>query len=877
MFAAFITGSLILIQSCSTKKNTVVSRWYHNTTSRFNGYFYADLIIHETAQRWEKDHKDDYTRILPIFIYPDNKSAKTYYPDMDKSIKKSSLVIQRHTITDKKGREIPGAVKWIDDNYLVLGRAHFYKREFFDALESFEYVAKTYKKDENRFLALMWMIRTYNELGTLSQSSPLIDLIKNDKEFPKKFEGEFSAIAADYYIKRGDYNNAIKSLTRAIQLTRKKQVRARYTYILAQLHEQQGDNKKASGLYGQVIKQKPPYEMVFNARMKRATLYDVSTSSARDIKKELLRMLKDDKNREYLDQVYYALAIIEQKEKNLPQAIEYLKRSVRNSTNNPKQKGISYVTLADIYFERPDYKNAQAYYDSSVVTLPKDYPGYELIVAKKKSLTSLVTHLNTIALEDSLQKLAKLSEAERDQVIAAIILRVEEEEKRKQEEKQNQLNNFNNNPSAYNNNTNMPPGTGTGPGGTIWVLYNPTIISFGIQEFTKKWGDRQLEDNWRRSNKQSVDMQRMDIDENPAVDSTGIPAGAGGDKNVKNDKKSKEFYLQGIPLTVEAMEKSNARIIDAYYNLGSIYKEQLMNNDKSAEAFEELLRRYSENKHKLSAYYQLYRLYITMGNQSKADYYKNLLITKHPESEYTKLLLDPDYNKKTQASKNEVEKFYNETYSAFTEGRYRDVIANSRRADSLYPKNFLAPKFDFLKALAIGKTQGQEAYISALTQVTIKHPKDEVKVRAEEILAILKNQNKPQPKDSLPQEKEIYKLQPNAEHFIVIVASNKKVNIGQLKTKLSDFNTEFYSTAVLNIGQVGLDAEIQVVSIKSFLNADKAIEYYATLKNNAEVFKNVAPENYSLFAISTENYTVFYKDKNVEKYMKFFKEKYPAD
>jgi tetratricopeptide (TPR) repeat protein len=869
LLAALVLGCLVLIQSCSTKKNTVVSRWYHNTTSRFNGYFYADLIIDETAQRWEKENKDDYSKILPIFIYPDNKAAKTYYPDMDKSIKKSSLVIQRHTITDKKGREIPGAVKWIDDNYLVLGKAHFYKREFFDALESFEYVAKTYKKDENRFMAMMWMIRTYNELGTLSQSSPIIDLLNNDKQFPKKYEGEFSAISADYYAKRGDYENAITSLEKATQLTRKKQVRARYTFILAQLYEQQGNNKKASQLYGQVIKQKPPYEMVFNARMKRATLYDVNAGSAKEIKKELLRMLKDDKNNEYLDQVYYALAIIEQKENDVPQAIDYLKRSVRNSTNNTKQKGISYVTLADIYFERPDYKNAQAYYDSSVVTLPKDYPGYDQIAAKKKSLTSLVSHLNTIALEDSLQKLAKLTEAERDQVIAALILRAEEEEKKKQEEKENPLNTFNN-PNNNNNTT----GTGTGPGGTMWVLYNPTIISFGIQEFTKKWGDRTLEDNWRRSNKQSVSMQAMDIDENPAVDSTGVPIG--NDKG-KTNKKTKEYYLQGIPLTADAMEKSNARIIDAYYNLGSIYKEQLMNNDKSAEAFEELLRRYSENKHKLSAYYQLYRLYTTMGNQSKADFYKNLLLTKHPESEYTKLLLDPDYNKKTQASKNEVEQLYTETFTAYSEGRYSDVILSSKKADTLYPKNFLAPKFDFLKALSIGKTQGMEAYISALTQITIKHPKDEVKVKAEEILAILKNQNKPQPKDSVAVEVEIYKLQPAAEHFVVLVASNKKVNIGQLKTRISDFNSEFYSTAVLNIGQVGIDNEIQIVSVKSFMNADKAIEYYATLKSNGEVFKNVAAENFSLFAISVENYAAFYKDKNIEKYMKFFRAQYPAD
>lgn len=875
LLAALVAGCLVLVNSCSTKKNTVVSRWYHNTTSRYNGYFYADLIIDENVQKLEKGRQDDYSKILPVFIYPDSKEAKSYYPEMDKSIKKSSLVIQRHTITDKKGREIPGANKWIDDNYIVLGKAHFYKREFFDALEAFEYVAKTYKKDENRFMAVMWMIRTYNELGTLSQSSPLIDLLNNDKEFPKKFDGEFSAIMAEYYIKRSDYDNAIKQITKAIQLTRKRSVRARYTFILAQLYEEKGDAKKASNMYANVIKLKPSYEMIFNARMKRATLYDVTAGSARDIKKELLHMVKDEKNKEYLDQVYYALAVIEEKEKHLNGqggAIDYLQRSVRNSTLNTKQKGISYLRLADIHFDRADYKNAQAYYDSTVAVLPKDFPNYEVILNKKRSLTSLVANLNTIALEDSLQKLAKLSQAEREQVVAAIIKKLEEEEKLQQEQKQNQNNNFN---TLNQNNNNQNNINNTAPG-SLWVIYNPTVIPFGMQEFIKKWGDRPLEDHWRRSNKQTVDMQRMNEDENPAVDSSGVPANL-TEKGKGSGKKDPEFYLKNIPLTVEAMEKSNARIIEAYYSLGSIYKEQLMNFEKSTEAFEELLKRYRENKHKLSAYYQLYRLYTSMGNQPKADYYKNILLNDYPNSEYTNLLKDPEYASKTAANKTEVENLYAQTYTAFSEGRYSDVLANARTADSLYPKNELAPKFDFLRALAVGKTQGEAAYVSALTQITVRYPKDEVKPKAEEILAILKHQEAPQQKDTTAVTKELYKTQPDAEHFVVIVASNKKVNISQLKTKLSDFNSEFYSTSVFNIGQIGINTEVQIISVKSFSNAAKAMDYFNTLRSNQEVFKNIPAEDYALFAISSDNYVTFYKDKDVNKYMKFFNDKYAPE
>lgn len=861
-----------------------MSRWYHNTTSRYNGFFYAGEIIKENVQRMEKSNVDDYTRVLPLFIYPDAQGAKTYYPEMDKSIKKTSLVIQRHTIVDKKGKEIAGAVKWIDDNYLVLGKAHFYKREFFDAIESFEYVAKTYKKDINRYVARLWLVRTYNEMGTLSQSAPIIDLLNNDKEFPKKLQGEFSSLVADFYMRRLDYDNAIKHLTKAIALTKKKQTRARYTFILAQLHEQTGNRKKAAELYANVIKMKPPYEMVFNSRIKRAGLFEANSGNSREMKKQLLRMLRDAKNIEYLDQIYYALALIEEKEKHFTGtggAIDYLKQSARYSTSNVKQKGLSYLKLANIYFEAPDYRNAQAYFDSSIIVLPKDYPGYEQISEKKKSLTALVSNLNIITLEDSLQKLAKLTEAEREQVITAIIQREEERERAKIEEKQNALNNPMMN-AGMNNNAGMGA-TGANGAGGVWIMYNPSAVSFGMQEFAKRWGDRQLEDHWRRSNRQSIAMDEMEMDRNPAVDSTGIPAGTAGDKGqaaAGGNKKSKDYYLKTIPTTVEMMEKSNARIIDAYYNVGSIYKEQLMNYEKSADAFEELLRRYRENKHKLSAYYQLYRIYTAMGSTSKADYYKNLLLNDYPDTEYAKLIRNPDHARESAASKNEVETFYAETYSAYVQGRYEDVIANVQKAEQQYAKNFLMPKFDFLRALAIGKTQGQPAFEGALTQITIKYPKDEVKPKAEEILAILKKDAAPPAKKdsaAVSGEKPLYTFTPDAEHSIIIVAAGKRLNITNLKTKLSDFNAKFYGTVALNIGQVGLDADMQIINIKSFSNAEKAIEYYSTLKTNPDVFKNAPEDGYMIFAISNANYQAFYKDKDVMKYMRFFKEMYPAD
>lgn len=870
LFFSSLLAALFTIHSCSTKKNTFVTRSYHNVTSRYNGYYYASEIIKETRQRIEKAHIDDYSSILPMFIYADNKSVKNYYQELDKAIQKTSLVIKRHTITDRKENEIPGAVKWIDDNYLVLGKARFYKREFFDALVAFEYVAKTYKKDENRFRAMLWMIRTHNELLTLSQSGPLIDKLRNDKEFPKKFQQELSALAADYYIRRGDYDNAIKELTKAITLTKKRKTKARFTFILAQLHEETGNVKKASQLYSQVIRLKPAYEMVFNARMKRASLYDATAGSSKELKKQLLRMVKDDKNIEYLDQIYYALAQIEEKEKNIfgPNgAMEYLRLSVRNSTVNAKQKAIAYLKLADISFEAEEYKAAQAYYDSTMTVLPKDFPNYEAIASKKKNLTGLVQNLNTIAFEDSVQRLAKdsvLLEA----TIASILEQVEEEERRAQEEKFFQNNNFN-----------QLPGTGSDAmqGASTFTLYNPAQAAFNISEFTKRWGSRPLEDNWRRGNRETPDM--LSIEEDNLGGNTGPVDTL--IKPVVNDRKKREYYLQNIPFTVQEMEKSNARIIEAYYNAGAIYKEQLLNNEKAAETFEELLKRFKENKHKLSTYYQLYRLYTAMGNQQKADYYKNILVNDYPSTEFARLIKNPDYAKQTEASKSEVEDAYGSVLAAFNQGRYAEVITEADAAIKKYPKNFLMPKFDFLKAMAIGKTQGVDAYVKALKEIVVKYPKDEVKPKAEEILAILSKtgteagNNNGQPTES--NAASIYSYTPEAEHFVVIVANSKKINLGQLKTKISDFNSQFYSMATFNIGQVGFQGDNQMITIKTFENAKKAMDYFTTLRENSEVFKGITPDNFKLFVISSNNYSVLYNDKDLQKYLDFFTGSYSSD
>ncbi|MFY9309601.1 MAG: tetratricopeptide repeat protein [Bacteroidia bacterium] len=872
---------LSFVTSCTTKKNTAMHRGWHNMNARYNGYFYSREYLKESIKKVEKANKDDFTKLLPLFVYTTNDNAKDYYGDFDKTIKKSSTVIQRHAIINPKTKEeIPNACRWIDENYMLIGQSHFYKREFFTALEMFEYVSKKYPNPEAKYGAMLWMIRANNELGSFSRSESVMDDIRSAEDFPvndKLFMRDLAAVTADYYIKREEHAKAIPQLTKAIALTKKKMIKARYLYVLAQLYAKIGNDKEAANYFAMVPGLHPAYDMEFSARINHARLYDAETGNTKAVKKQLSKMLSDAKNIEYRDQIYYALAEIAYKEKDIPLAIKYLDNSIKESTTNNTQKALSYLRRADIYFERMNYKAAEANYDSTMTFLPKDYVDYELISSRKKSLTALVQNLNVIAMEDSLQRMAKLTDKQREEAIDKIIKGIEEEEERKKEEALLQKQE----PLVQNQTTTT---TTTSPalagGNNSWYFYNPATVSFGVGEFNKKWGARKLEDNWRRSEKAQDMVAATEEEEEEGVDST-----AGGDKTALVDKgpvnkKDKNYYLKKIPLTPDALAKSNAKIIDAYYNAGTIYKEQLLNTNKSNETFEELLTRYPDNKYKQSIYYHLYRTYLSMNNAEKSDYYKNILLRDFPDSEYAKIIKNPSYAKDIMASRNQVEKFYAETYQLYSEGKYSQALANCILADTSYSKSPLMPQFAFVKALCIGRTQDINAFENALTQVVIKYPKEPVKERAQEMLDLIRKQKTPEVVSDTTKAaivavdttkaKPKFIFKEDGDYYWVTIVQNGKGDITKFKTALSNINAESFSTGDLTISSVFLDITNQLVSVKSFDGKEEAMQYYDFFKDNTAAFKDLLPGSYQSFIISSENYITFYKDKNIQEYQQFF-------
>lgn len=859
---------LLLAPACSQKKNTVVSRGYHNMTSRYNGYFYAKESMKDGLSKLNDSYEDDYTEILPLFRIPNSTSTKGCYPDMEKVIKKSSTVIERHAITDRGGTEIAGAVKWIDDNYQLIGRARYYKGEYLSALQTFEYVSRKYQKFPIRYEGYLWQAKTHLELGGFSQASPLLDLIDNDKACPPELKGDIKATYADLYMREGNYPLAIKNLVQAIDLTKKKKEKVRFLYVLGQLYQKTGDNKKAAECFTKVISLHPEYDMLFNAKINSAQMNGSDPRLRELARRDLNKLLKDPKNREYNDQIYYSLGAIEQQAKHEDLALKFYELSTASSMGNARQKALSYLAAADIFFNRTDYTNAQLYYDSTMQVLPKTYSSYNAVDEKRKSLNNLVKYIKLIQLEDSLQKVVNTYGSDTTKLYPYIDKLIEhQKELDKKAMQQQQL-------KSEQGGTfqSFQGGSGQGGGnnqnsGSTWYWYNPSTVSSGLNDFLRKWGNRKLEDNWRRSNKETI----LDAgDGGDGGDDTASSAST-KDKPKVAPNKTREYYIKNLPMTQELMDKSNEKIADAYYNLGSIYKEQLRNTPKSINAFEKLTERFPKHKYALPSYYYLYKLYTEQSNKPKADFYRDLILKDYPESEIAQILKNPNYEVNLNADKGRVTEYYTQTYEMFSGGKYTEVIARCDHADSTFGKNDYASRFDYMRALSIGHTQDVQAFAKALTQIVVKHPKDAVKDQAQAILDKINGKNNGGGKDTVATAP-MYKVTETTEYQFMVVVDNNKGNINKFRGALSNYNAENYGSANLSVNSMLLDPNHQLVLVKPFTTRTLALDYYNLVKSNTKVFNDLQPGGYQVFAISTENFAILFKDKDVAAYKLFFEQ-----
>ncbi|HYQ56256.1 MAG TPA: tetratricopeptide repeat protein [Draconibacterium sp.] len=883
-----------IFAGCSTEKNTRASRTFHNVTSRYNVYFNANEAVKEGVATIDERIEDDFTRILPIYKESDPSVARLVKSDMDYAVVKCSKLVEIHSITKKPKRKKGGGSrkyqefasqeefnKWIDDSYLLMGKAYFYQHNFFAAIDNFSYVVRKYPDEETADEAQVWLIRAYTELERYIEANEVIQAIQAYDNFPKSLERDFAIATAHYYKKQKEYDNAIRMLDIAIDKTFWKKDKARLQYIVAQLYQELGQDEAAAQAFSTVTRMNPDYTMEFNARINAAGVFS-GEGSTEDLKKQLNKMLRDKKNIDFRDQIYYALGNIAFREGNRDVAKENYKQSVASSFKNQYQRALSSITLADIYFDDLNYRGSQSYYDSAMIIIDETYPDYENVSARYKNLTSLVDNLLIVEREDSLQKIANMPEREREALITSMM----QEEQERQRNLENVAMQGAQGQGYYQSNR-YRMGMGNSGGGG-WYFYNPQTVTYGRVTFQQQWGRRTLEDDWRRSNKNTIS-----IGEGEEL------AEAEPEEQRVEDPLKKEFYTQDLPLSDSLMQASHNRIRDALYNAGKIFKTEFEDYERSVESFEELNIRYPENIYLLSAYFDLYDSYELLGDKTKSDYYRNLLISNFPESKFAQYLINPNFFIEMEAKLDSLNRLYQEAFRFYKRGNYQNVQALTGQMKQMDPDSVILPKIDFMQMVADGVLTDVHNFEALLKNYLAQYPNKEPSPLATEILTLIQDSTltdyqklvemgyiseEIQNEELLPEnflaDDEFggkFSYEEDLLHYFVIAYPREdedKIDLNRLKFDIANYNIDHYTKIDYDIETDYLDENLAFVVVRVMTNKENALIYHGAIIRKASVFRTLQGIDYMNFVISSTNYRAVKEERSTADYMKFFVKNY---
>ena len=869
-------AALLLLSGCSTKKNTITRRMYHNLTSHYNIYFNGEASLKDGTKQLRTAVKDDYTNVLRVYNYGNKQNGMAMNATMDRVLEKTSICVQKHSMKFSSRER----VKWIDDAFLVMGKAHFYKHDYIPAKRTFDFVASEYNYNDIAYVANMWLVKTYIQTGEYPKAIAMIEQLQAKtaglSKQPKELMRNFDFTIADYYIAVKDYNNAARYLKNGIVFNNDRDLRTRAMFIMGQIYMKQGDAQRATEQFKKVIKRNPEYEMVFESRMNIAKMG--TADNAQELYKMMKKMLRDTKNEDFVDRIYFAMAELALREGDEDKCLEYLRKSVAAYKDNSIQRAQSSLKAASIYFERNNYELAQAYYDTAVTSMDREYVGYDSILNISLTLNELVMYANVVHDQDSLLRVAAMDSISRNRLIDKIIAKVLEEERlereRQQYEEQLALMGSTvqqSNPRSTDN---------TDQNGSSWYFYNPSTVTRGMTEFTRKWGMRKNEDNWFISDKRS--LENAFNDDGDFDVETGKEGGRANDSAaVSYTNHDRGYYLQDLPFTEEQKHIADSLIADGLYNLGFLYMDRLSDLPRSIESYEKLDTRYPGNEKELPSWYALYKMYKDLNNEEKSVFYKDKIFDKYPTSSYAEFIKDPSYFEKMEAQEREASDFYTKTYQAFEQGQFYRVKMNAERAMELYATDTaFMPRFAFLHAVAEGRLVSIDTMAYELYALVVAYPQSSITPFARRVLEdvnedyhlglVLTNieskeaGDKPEVKEETP-----YTYEPNIEHFVMVVCDAKTVRMEPLKVRISDFNRKNHRTKTFNIRNVELDEAHSILTIGNFDSENSANDYITSMFLNDYVFGGMDASTYKVVPISIKNYPVFYQAKKVDEYIQF--------
>ena len=711
-------------------------------------------------------------------------------------------------------------------------------------------------KDETAYSeGLLWLAKVYIERENYNSADYILKGLekKNVQDHVKR---QIAPTLAHLKIRQKQYQAAIPYLNEAIETADKKQNKARYAYIIGQIYQQSGLREEASRAFERVNKYKPSFDMKFNAKL--AALKNAVKNGSRPIasvENELNGMLGERKYSEYEHQIHYTLGDIHLSQGNKTAAIGDFSRSLRANANDTGLKTETYYILAELYYNDEAYVEAKNYYDSTLMVMVKEdirYPEVDLLA---KNLSEIALKINTITLQDSLLRLATLSDEELKEVAKEIIknqpkkeMAAADEGEKKKDPKKMALNRMATR-DMFGTSDKWP--------------YDLKKVQSGKQDFRDKWGDIALEDNWRRSTSNNSFYTGNDEE---------IAEGEEDEEEVKISDREINDILKAVPKTPNDIAVAEQAIMNSMFDLGVLYRSKLNNYPKSIETLEAMIKRFPDAPNKLDAYYNLYLANLDINDQKRANYYLGKITSEFAESTIAKILTDPDYGSKLLTDQQRILAYYEDTYNLFNKGRYNEVNERIKSVDQTFTfKHSLKPKFALLNAMCLGKINGKEAYIASLTDMVTRYADTPEATRGKEILRFLKGDGEAFTQLNIKEVDDIFNQEDNRRHYLMVVTYEKEFDkFMKAKEGISKYNKKYHKLKKLQLNHSTLDQEknARLILVRQFKNKELAVKYYNEIAKNKEEFVGNGID-FEIFAITQANYRKVVAERSVKKYSVF--------
>ena len=907
LFGLIGIAILMSLTACSTQKNTAQSRWWHAFNAKYNTYYNGTLAYIDGSLEKEQGNKDNYTEMLPLYTVTNKASRELGKSNFDRAIEKSEKAIHQHSIKrrpewNKSRRKTAKDIEWLSRReynpflwkaWMLMGRSQFYKGDFETAASTFAYMSRIYETQPAIYgKARAWLAKCYIEQDWIYDAEDVIRNMQRDS-INWRAQKEWDYTLADYYIHTGDAAKAIPHLRKVISHEMRRKQKAREWYLMGQLQASIGNKQEAYRAFKHAIRLNPPYELEFNARISMTEV--LARDNAKKMIGKLKRMAASDNNKEYLDQVYYAIGNIYLNQKDTLKAIGAYEKGNEKSTRNGIEKGVLLLHLGDIYWNREKYADARRCYGEAIGLLDKERKDYQQLSDRSKVLDELVPYTDAVALQDSLQELARMSEKDRNAAIDRVITALkkkEKEEKNKQAELEasqrqtgGNANSFNNKSNKNTNNIAANNGNNNGQ----WYFYSPLTVSQGKTQFQRQWGKRDNVDNWQRINKtvvataQGAEEMTDEMRDSLALEAEKADSLKQITDSAQNDPHKREYYLAQIPFTPEQIAESNKLLEDGLYHSGVIFKDKLENLNLSKKALRRLIDNYPDYEHRDDAYYHLYLLYARKKRMDIANTYLEKLKTEYPESQWTTLLSDPYFAENAKMGEHIEDSLYTETYQAFKDNKYERVKENVKVSESRFPDGANRDKFLFIGGMSKLNEGDTKGCLDDMNKVVSKYPDSRLSEMAGMIvnglnagrriyggkfdLSNVWSRRSEVLNDKDSTEQKSFSTDRNANFLFLLAYAPDSLNENQLLFEIAKYNFTSYMARNFDINIEDMQG-LHRMEISGFRNFDEARQYANEVYQQTNITRLLGKAR--AFVISASNLEMLGTRYSYDDYDKFY-------